>query len=319
MKKIAVVTPGGDAPGMNPAVRAVVREAILKGYEVMGIRRGFSGLIEDDLLEMHMRTVSGIINRGGTILKTKRCAEIRTKPGLDKAIRTLKKHGIQALVIIGGDGSLAAGQKISSYGIPVINIPASIDNDIFGTEETIGYDTALNTAVDAIDKIRDTATSHERIFIVEIMGREHGFLSLSVGLAAGAEFVIVPEKNISISTLVRQLKDEKRKGKTSLIIVYAEGCGKIAEFAAEVQKRCVTEVRVSSLGYIQRGGVPSARSRYLAGLFGSHAVRLLSDGKYNRLVAFSGGKICDLKFSEVAGREKAFNEELYKTARRLSS
>ncbi len=193
MKKIAVITSGGDAPGMNAAICAVVRKAIYSGLEVIGIQRGFCGLIDNEYSHMSLRSVSGIINRGGTILKTVRCPEVRTASGLNKALKNLKNMKIDGLVIIGGDGSLAAGNTFSKHGVPVINIPASIDNDIYGTDETIGFDTALDTAIYAIDKIRDTATSHERVFIVEVMGREHGFLALSIGVASGAEFILIPE------------------------------------------------------------------------------------------------------------------------------
>lgn len=319
MKKIAVITSGGDAPGMNAAVRAVVRQAIYRGLEVIGIHRGFRGLLESQFTNLQIRSVSGIINRGGTILKTGRCAEIKTKEGMNRAVNMLKQLKIEGLVVIGGDGSLHAGNAISKKGIPVICIPGSIDNDIYGTDETIGFDTALNTAVEAIDKIRDTASSHERIFIVEIMGREHGFLSLSVGIAAGAEIVIVPEIKFDIKTLSQELKKNINIGKSSIIIVFAEGVGNPYKLAEEIQKNVKLEVRVSSLGYIQRGGAPSAHSRILASQFGSYAVNLLIKGKKNRLVVLQNGKITDIPISIAANKEKSFDFDLFELEKRLAT
>lgn len=318
MKRIGVITSGGDAPGMNATVRAVVRSAIYAGCEVIGIHRGFRGLLEDQFTKLNLRSVSGIINYGGTVLKTGRCPEMKTTTGLNRAINTLKELKIEGLVVIGGDGSLAAGNAISNRGIPTICIPGSIDNDIYGTDETVGFDTALNTAVEAIDKIRDTASSHERVFIVEVMGREHGFLALAVGVAAGAEFILIPEVKISAAKLCAELRQEHRRGKTSVIIVFAEGVGNPFDIAQKITKGTNLEVRVSSLGYIQRGGSPTARSRILASQFGAHAVDLLLKGKKNRLVVLSGGKITDIPISAAANNERPIDMQTYKLAQRLA-
>jgi 6-phosphofructokinase 1 len=318
IKRIGVITSGGDAPGMNAAVRAVVRNAIYCGLEVTGIHRGFRGLLEDHYSQLNLRSVSGIINRGGTMLKTGRCPEMKTPAGLKHALSTLKQLQIDGLVVIGGDGSLAAGNVLSNHGIPTICIPATIDNDIYGTDETIGFDTAMNTAVEAIDKIRDTAASHERVFIVEVMGREHGFLALSVGLAAGVEFILIPEVKFNLGKLCSELKREHHKGKTSIIVVFAEGMGNPFELADKLTECSRLEVRVSSLGYIQRGGAPTARSRILASEFGAHAVQLLQSGKKNRLVVLSRGRVTDMPVSVAARHEKAIDLSTYKLANRLS-
>ena len=319
IKKIAVITSGGDAPGMNAAIRAVVRKAIYSGLEVVGIHRGFCGLLENEYSRMNLRSVSGIINRGGTILRTVRCPEVRTAAGLKKALKALKGMKIDGLVIIGGDGSLAAGYSLSRCGIAVVNIPASIDNDIYGTDETIGFDTALDTAVDAIDKIRDTATSHERVFIVEVMGREHGFLALSIGVASGAEFILIPEIKTDPGKICDQLKKARHKGKTSLVMVFAEGAGNPREFAEKIQKSTGYETRVSSLGYIQRGGSPSGRSRILASQFGSLAVDLLLSGRKNRLVVKTKGCISDIPIQTAIKNKKHIDLSLHKIAKELAS
>ncbi|MFH0947812.1 MAG: ATP-dependent 6-phosphofructokinase [Elusimicrobiota bacterium] len=317
-KKIAIVTPGGDAPGMNACIRAVVRRATSCGFEVIGVMNGYQGLIDEprpsykkrkgkfwvkqeeergeSIIKMDARTVSGIIYHGGTILKSSRCAEIKIPSGLSKAVQTLKKNKVNFLVVIGGDGSIKAAEKISSAdgGVSVICIPASIDNDIYGTDETIGFDTAIDTAVDAIDKIRDTATSFDRVFIVEVMGREHGFLALEIGLASGAEFVLVPEVKYDtqrMNKICDELKKDQKKKKTSAIIVFAEGVGDARNVAKQIFDQTGIDVKVSNLGYIQRGGNPSARSRNLASRFGSAAVDLISQGYKNRVIVLQKGKI----------------------------
>jgi len=318
MKKIAVITSGGDAPGMNAAIRAVVRQARYDGLEIIGIQRGFQGLLEDKFLPLDQRSVSGIINKGGTILRTARCPEIKTDAGMNRALSMLEQLKIEGLIVIGGDGSLKAGHRISQKGMPVICIPASIDNDIYGTDETIGFDTAANIAVEAIDKIRDTASSHERIFIVEVMGREHGFLSLSVGLAAGAEFIVVPEVKFNVNKLCYALENIHERGKTSVIVVFAEGVGNPLELAKKIEEKVHLEVRVSSLGYIQRGGTPTMRSRVLASKFGAHAVKLLMQGAKNRLVVLQKGEIQDISLSEALKEEKQFDMVTYTLAQQIS-
>ncbi|MFC1500906.1 6-phosphofructokinase [Elusimicrobiota bacterium] len=318
IKKIAIVTSGGDAPGMNAAIRSVVRESIYRGIEIIGIQRGFIGLLDNQFADLNLRSVSGIINKGGTFLKTGRCAEIRTAKGMAKAVNTLKSLKIDGLIVIGGDGSLRAGSGITQGGIPVVCIPGSIDNDIYGTDETIGFDTALDTAVEAIDKIRDTASSHDRVFIVEVMGREHGHLPLAVGVASGAEYILVPEVKFSVDKLCSQLQAERKKGKTSLIIVFAEGAGNPYKLAEQIKTNIKSEVRVSSLGYIQRGGRPSGRSRILASRFGVHAVKTLLEGRENRLVVIQKGNITDVPISSVVDKEKIFDINLYEMAKQLA-
>ena len=317
-RRIGIITAGGDAPGMNAAVRAVVRTGIYCGFEMVGFRRAFGGLLDGDYINMTARTVSGIINLGGTILRTGRCPELKTEVGRKKAIRVLNELNIDSLVIIGGDGSLAAGNALSKEGVKVVNLPATIDNDVVGTEETIGYDTALNTAVDAIDKIRDTAQSHERIFVVEIMGRHHGFLTLAVGLAAGAEVIIVPEVKLDINELCDKFRQASISGKKSLIVAYAEGCGNSFEFAKQIEDKTGLEVRVSNLGYIQRGGVPTARERILASVFGAEAIGVLKENKTNILVGLEKGRLKLTPFDELPKLERKFNVENYKLLQRLS-
>jgi len=318
MKRIAVITSGGDAPGMNAAIRAVVREALFLGIEVYGVQRGFRGLLENQVEKLSRNFVSGILDKGGTILKTGRCPQMRTKEGLQKAVNTLTNLSLDGLVVIGGDGSLAAGTKISQKGIPVVCIPGSIDNDVFGTDETIGFDTALDTAMRAIDKIRDTAASHERVFVVEVMGREHGFLALAIGISSGADLVIIPEIKPNIPTIAKGLKAANSSGKTSIIVVYAEGAGNSMEFTKQLENKSGLEVRLSSLGYIQRGGSPSARSRILASQFGAYAVRLLKSGAKNRLVVLQNGKVSNIPLSIAIKNEKKLDMNLYKLAIELS-
>ncbi|MDR1122979.1 MAG: 6-phosphofructokinase [Endomicrobium sp.] len=317
-KRLGIITSGGDAPGMNAALRAVVRHGIALGYSIIGIKRGFKGLLDNEYINLTARSVSGIINSGGTILHTGRCFEMKTKAGMNRSIKAIKDLELSGLIIIGGDGSLAAGDILSKKGIKIMNIAASIDNDIYGTDETIGYDTALNIAVESIDKIRDTATSHERIFIVEIMGREHGFLTADVGLAAGCEFIIVPEMETDLRKLVKELKEGKEKGKTSEIIAYAEGCGSSYTFASKIEKLTGLEVRVSALGYIQRGGRPTARTRILASRFGYMAVDLFHKGEKNKLVGITKGAVSVIPISLAVSKEKKFNDKTFKVLKTLS-
>lgn len=317
-RRVGIITAGGDAPGMNAAVRAVVRTGIYCGFEMVGFKRAFGGLLDGDYINMTARTVSGIINLGGTILRTGRCPELKTEVGRKKAIKILNDLNIDSLVIIGGDGSLAAGNALSKEGVKVVNLPATIDNDVVGTEETIGYDTALNTAVDAIDKIRDTAQSHERIFVVEIMGRHHGFLTLAVGLASGAEVIIVPEVKPDMEQLCDKFRQASVSGKKSLIVAYAEGCGSSFEFGKQIEEKTGLEVRVSNLGYIQRGGTPTARERILASVFGAEAIRLLKENKTNFLVGLEKGRLKLTPFDEIPNLKREFNVENYKLLQRLS-
>ncbi len=315
--KIAVITPGGDAPGMNAAIRAVVRESLKEKWKVFGVYFGYQGLIEKNIRQLNSRSVSGIIQHGGTILKSSRCEQIKTDSGLKKAISTLKELKIDYLIVIGGDGSIKAAEKISKY-IPVICIPASIDNDVFGTDETIGFDTAIDTAVEAIDKIRDTATSFERIFVVEVMGREHGFLALSCAVASGAEIVIIPEIKYDLEKIAKKVKEDKNKGKTSEIIIFAEGSGNPQEFAIKLEAKTKIPTRVSSLGYIQRGGSPSARSRIIASLFGEHAVELIKKNQKNKVVVIQNNKVKSLDIKEVTNNEKQIDKHLLELIQNLA-
>ncbi len=315
IEKIAVLTSGGDAPGMNAAIRAVVRSGVYYNKEVYAVYRGYQGLIEGDLERYNARMVSNIINRGGTILKTARSQEFRTVEGRRKAYENLQKYDIDALVVIGGDGSFR-GMKIfaEEFDFPVIGIPATIDNDIRGTDYTIGFDTAANTAMEAIDKIRDTASSHDRLFFIEVMGRDAGFLATYAGLAGGAEDILIPEKNRGIDTLVQSLKRSKRSGKTSSIVVVAEGekSGKnVFEIAKYVEEHLQEyEVRVVIIGHIQRGGCPSVFDRVLASRMGVMAVEALADGQFKKVVGFKSNDVILYPLEEAINEPKKINDNL---------
>jgi len=315
IKRIGVMTTGGDAPGMNAAIRAVVRAARYRGLEVVGIERGYAGLIDGSMKILDVRSVSGIINKGGTILHTVRSKEFRQKIYRKRAYEHLREHKIDGLVVIGGDGSLHGSLNMyKESGVPCVVIPATIDNDLPKTDYTIGFDTAVNTAVEAIDKIRDTATSHERVFIVEVMGREHGFLALEVGLVSGAEVIMIPEIKTNIKTVIKSLEDGRRRGKSSSIIVTAEGAGNPNSIADEISRNTKMDVRVTILGHIQRGGTPSAFSRMLACKFGAEAVRLLCEGRYNRMVGIVGSTIVSFPIADVVKGTKLINYNDYNLA-----
>ena len=289
IKRIGVLTSGGDAPGMNAALRAVVRSAAFYSIECVGIYQGYQGLIDNKVKLMNARSVNNIINKGGTVLKSARCLEFRTKDGRKTAFETVQKNGIEALVVIGGDGSFTGAMIFQSeFNIPVIGIPGTIDNDIFGTSHTIGYDTALNTVIEAIDKIRDTAISHNRLFFVEVMGRDAGHIALNTGIGAGAEEVLIPEEDMGLDRLLESLKRSEKSGKSSSIVVVAEGdkTGKnVFEIAEYVEKNMpYYDVRVSVLGHMQRGGSPSCFDRVLASRMGVYAVEALLEGKSNMMV-----------------------------------
>ena len=307
INKIAVLTSGGDAPGMNAAIRAVVRTCSYHEVEVLGIYRGFQGMIEDDFVELNARSVRNIINKGGTFLKSARSEGFRTKEGRESAYNNLTKNGVEALVVIGGDGTFTGALSFSQeFGFPVMGIPGTIDNDIYGTTHTIGYDTALNTVVDAIDKIRDTASSHNRMFFVEVMGRDSGFIALNSGIGGGAERIIIPEKNIPAEVLLEDIDRGKRRGKTSNIIVVAEGntAGKaVFELKEYVeQKRPEYDIRVSVLGHMQRGGTPTCYDRVLATRMGVKAVESLLEGKSQYMVGINNDRM------ELIPLEKAVKE-----------
>lgn len=314
MKKIAVLTSGGDAPGMNAAIRAVVRYGLDMGMEVMGVERGLQGLIDDLFVPMNMRSVSDIIHRGGTILKTARCPEFKTEEGQQKAIKNLRARGVEGLIVIGGDGSFMGAKAMTDHGFPSIGIPGTIDNDLAYTDYTLGFDTACNTILDAINKIRDTMSSHERVSIIEVMGRNCGDLALYTGLCGGAEVIIVPEHKMTIDEIVETLGGGMAHGKTSGIIVLAEGAGHADDLKAELSSRTDMVVKSTRLGHVQRGGSPSCRDRYLGTCFGVHAVKLLKQGIGNRIVGIKNHKFYDMDIIEGCAMKKEFDEELYQTA-----
>ena len=319
MKKIAFLTSGGDAPGMNAAIRAVTRACVYSDLIPVGVSRGFDGLINADFVEMNARSVKGIINKGGTILKTARSSEFRTIEGRKKAYDNLKKNNIDALIIIGGDGSFTGGLIFhKEFKFPVIGIPATIDNDIFGTSHTIGYDSALNTVVDVIDKIRDTASSHNRLFFIEVMGKDAGHIALNTGVGAGAEEILIPEENLGLDRLVESLKRSKATGKSSSIVIVAEGdkTGKnVFELKDYVDKNLDGyDARVSVLGHLQRGGSPSCFDRVLASRMGVKAVDFLLENKTNLMVGLNDG-IIELTPLEKAIKGKTnINKELLRVS-----
>lgn len=285
MKRIGVLTSGGDAPGMNAAIRSVVRYAIYNNLEVMGILRGYVGLINDKLIPLNHRSVSNIVNRGGTILKTARCPEFMQEEGQKQAVETLKRYKIDALIVIGGNGShRGAYELFSKWKFPVVGVASTIDNDLNGTDYTLGFDTAINTALEAIDKIRDTATSMERIFLVEVMGRESGFIALQVGLASGAEDVLIPERRFDFAALCHDIVNGNLKGKVSWIIIVAEGTGSVQEIGKRIEEMTDLEVKTAVLGHVQRGGTPTARDRILAARMGTAAVDLVLKKDFGKTV-----------------------------------
>ena len=320
VKKIAVLTSGGDSPGMNTALRAVVRTCAYKNIDCVGVSRGYQGLINDDIKTLKTRSVRGIINRGGTMLYSARSDEFRTKEGREKAFSNIKKHGIDGLVVIGGDGSFTGGLIFQKeFGIPVIGIPGTIDNDLYGTSHTLGYDTALNTVMDAIDKIRDTAISHDRLFFVEVMGRDAGHIALNSGIAIGAQEILIPEQNIGIEGLVDSLKDSKKNGKTSSIVVVAEGdkTGKnVFDLARQVEEEFPKyEIRVSVLGHMQRGGSPSCFDRVLGTKMGVRAVESLIDGDSGKMIGIDNGKIVSTSLKKAIKGETKIDPELIRVSR----
>jgi len=312
MKRIAVLTTGGDAPGMNAAIRAIVRYAIYNNIEVVGVFRGWWGLIDEEIKTLDHRSVSGIINQGGTILKTKRCPEFKTQEAQEKAFKTIKKNALDGLIVIGGDGSFRGAHAFGTkYKVPCIGIPASIDNDINGIDVTIGSDTAINTALSAIDNIRDTATSMERIFVVEVMGRESGFIALSVALAGGCEEVIIPEKKLDLKLVCRDIVNGNKTGKISWIIVVAEGAASAQEMAKEISGITGLEAKAVVLGHIQRGGRPTAFSRDLALRLGQAAVDCLLKGLTDKAVGLSCAKIVTIDLETAIKKKGLEVDRLY--------
>ena len=319
MKSIAVLTSGGDAPGMNPAVRAVVRTACQRGIKVYGVDRGYTGLINGDIHEMNLRSVSDIITRGGTILYSARCPEFKTEEGLQKAVATCKKFGIDGMVIIGGDGSFRGARDLSLRGIPCIGLPGTIDNDISCTDYTIGYDTCLNTIVQMVDRIRDTSESHDRCTVVEVMGRGAGYLALEAGMAAGATSIIVPEVEYDIERdVIARIREFQKTGKKHFIVIVAEGVGGTAEIAKKIEAETGVESRATILGHVQRGGSPTARDRIMASQMGSRAVDLLTQGIGNRVVGIRDNKIVDFDIFEALKMTKTIDMKDYELAHEIS-
>lgn len=314
MKKIGILTSGGDAPGMNAAIRAAVRYGIALDMEVVGIERGYTGLLEGRFVSMGLRSVSDIIQRGGTILRTARCPEFKTPEGQEKGMKNLREAGIEGLIVIGGDGSFMGAKVLSEKGFPTIGIPGTIDNDLAYTDYTLGFDTAANTILDAINKIRDTMSSHERISIIEVMGRHCGDLALYAGIGGGAEVIIVPEVKLTNEDIVNKLLEFRASGKRSGIVVLAEGAGHADELTKMLVEKTNLEIRSSVLGHIQRGGSPSNQDRYLGTSFGAHAVQLLKKGIGNRIVGIRNNEIYDIDIIEGLAIPRKFNKDLYDLA-----
>ena len=319
IKTIGVLTSGGDAPGMNAAIRAVVRTALGRGLNVQGIRRGYHGLLKEEIISMNARDVSDTIQRGGTILQTARCQAMRTEEGQRKAAGILKKYGIDGLVVIGGDGSFAGAQKVSNLGINTIGIPGTIDLDIDCTEYTIGFDTAVNTAMEAIDKVRDTSTSHERCSIIEVMGRDAGYLALWCGIANGAEQILMPEEHdYDEEQIIANIMENRKRGKKHYIIINAEGIGDSMNMAKRIEEATGMETRATILGHMQRGGSPTCKDRVYASIMGAKAVELLCEGKTNRVVGYKHGEYMDFDIDEALSMKKVIPEYQYKIAKDLS-
>lgn len=316
---IGVLTSGGDAPGMNAAIRAVVRTALGKGLKVKGIKRGYQGLLNEEIIDMTARSVSDTIQRGGTILQTARCKEMRTEEGQKKAAEICRKHGIEGLVVIGGDGSFKGAQKLASLGINTIGLPGTIDLDIACTEYTIGFDTAVNTAMEAIDKVRDTSTSHERCSIVEVMGRDAGYLALWCGIANGAERILMPEEHdYSEEAIIEDIIACRKRGKKHYIIINAEGVGDSINMAKRIEAATGMETRATVLGHMQRGGSPTCKDRVYASIMGAMAVDLLSEGKTNRVVGYRHGEYIDFDIDEALAMDKKIPEYQYQVAKDLA-
>jgi 6-phosphofructokinase 1 len=318
MKKIGVLTSGGDSPGMNAAVRAVVRKAIFSGLEVYGIYGGYTGLINGNIEKLEIGSVGDIIHRGGTHLFTARCPEFKTLEGQQKGIEQLKKFGIEGLVVIGGDGSYQGAKKLTEHGFPCVGVPGTIDNDIPGTDFTIGFDTALNTIIDAIDKIRDTATSHGFTYVIEVMGRNAGDLALWAGLADGAETILIPEVDYDMDEVISKLNRGHERGKKHSIIIVAEGVGSAIEIGKIVKERTNFDTRVTVLGHVQRGGSPSAFDRVLASRLGAYAVELLMEGKGGRCVGIQNNQLVDHDIIEALAKKHTINKGMYTLAQELS-
>ena len=319
IKTIGVLTSGGDAPGMNAAIRAVVRKAIANGVNVKGIKKGYQGLLNEEIIDMQKKDVSDTIQRGGTILGTARCTEFRTPEGQQKGRESCRKHGSDGIVVIGGDGSYRGAQALSKQGINTIGLPGTIDLDIACTDYTIGFDTAINTAMEAIDKVRDTSSSHERCSIIEVMGRNAGYIALWCGVANGAEDILLPEKyDYNEQNIINNIINNRKHGKTHHIIINAEGIGHSTSMARRIEAATGIETRATILGYMQRGGNPTCKDRFYASIMGAYAADILCEGKTNRVVGHQGGKFVDFDIDEALAMQKDIDDYEYSVSRILS-
>lgn len=318
-KAIAVLTSGGDAPGMNAAVRAVARAALCKGMRVIGVHRGYNGLLNGDVFEMNLRSVSDIIHRGGTILYTARSEEYNTPAGVKKAAETCRELGVVGVVVIGGDGSFRGARDLTNEGILCVGIPGTIDNDIACSEYTVGFDTAMNTAMNMIDHIRDTAQSHDRCSVIEVMGRRCGDIALQTGIAVGATAILVPEREYDLDNdVIKRMMATQKTGKKHFIVIVAEGVGHSDEIAKYIEEKTGVETRLTVLGHVQRGGMPTLRDRVVASAMGHKAVELLSQGIGDRVVAMTNGKIVDYDITEALNKKRVFDDRLYQIALDIS-
>ena len=318
IKTIGVLTSGGDAPGMNAAIRAVVRKAICNGVKVKGIKKGYQGLLNEEIIDMDARSVSDTIQKGGTILGTARCLEFKTEAGQKRGAEICRRHGIDGLVVIGGDGSYRGAQAMSRLGINTIGLPGTIDLDIACTEYTIGFDTAVNTAMQAIDKVRDTSSSHERCSIIEVMGRNAGYIALWCGIANGAEDILLPERyDGNEQYLINRIIENRKRGKKHHIIINAEGIGHSTSMARRIEAATGIETRATIIGHIQRGGTPTCKDRVYASIMGARAAELLAEGKSNRIVAYKDGKFVDFDIQEALNMKKDIPEEQYEVSKLL--
>ena len=319
IKTIGVLTSGGDAPGMNAVVRAVVRKAITNGVKVKGIKKGYQGLLNEEIIDMHAGSVADIIQKGGTVLGTARCREFTTEEGQRLGSEICRKHGIDGIVVVGGDGSYKGAQALARQGINTIGVPGTIDLDISCTEYTIGFDTAVNTAMEAIDKIKDTSSSHERCSIIEVMGRAAGYLALWCGIANGAEDILLPEKyDYNEQQIINNIIRNRKRGKTHHLIINAEGIGHSTSMARRIEAATGIETRATILGYMQRGGNPTCKDRYFASIMGSYAADLLCQGKSNRVVCYQHGEFVDFDIEEALNMKKTISEYEYEVSRCLS-
>lgn len=318
IKKIGVLTSGGDAPGMNAAIRAVVRKSLANGLQVVGVKKGYQGLLNEEFIDMDRHSVSDIIQRGGTILGTARCMEFKTEEGQQKAVEICHQYGIDGVIVIGGDGSYRGAQKLSQHGINTIGLPGTIDLDISCTDYTIGFDTAINTAMQAIDKVRDTSSSHERCSIIEVMGRHAGYIALWCSIANGGDDILIPEKyDFNEQKVIDNIIDNRKRGKTHHIIINAEGIGHSTSMARRIEAATGIETRATILGYMQRGGSPTCKDRVYASMMGAYAADIMAQGKTNRVVGYRDGKFQDFDIEEALNMEKSIDEYMYQVARIL--